>query len=102
MNRTEKIFLLVILITLPLLAFKSIRLDGYEPAPEEASVVVRFEEHVAERYDHLLYDYHLLTIRLIGLETLQLDGREQAVAKYRKYLVGIFPFFDVYIKEEAL
>lgn len=102
MKKTEKIFLFVILVTLPILAYKSIRLDGYQAAPEEEAIVARFEEHAADRYDHLLYDYHLLTVRLIDLRTLRFEDGDQAVAKYRKYFLGIFPYFDVYIKEEAL
>ena len=99
MTRVEKTFLLVILLTLPLLAIKSLALDGYEALPSEEGVVALFEERVAERYDHVLYDLGILQIKMIDLTILTMDERPQWVAKYRKYLLGIFPFFDVYMKE---
>lgn len=103
LNKREKLLLILVIVFGIILMGKSLT-EGYKPTSETPASEVAFEKWALEeadtQYDGTLYQKGVLSIKLISIKERNQEGEDYYIAKFRKYLLNVIPFSDVYIKEE--
>lgn len=103
LNSRERLLLIMIIIVGTVLVGKSL-IEGYKlndsVSQGERSFYEWVEKKQEDEYSEGLYKTGIFTIKLISIKERSQDEGEFYVAKLRKYVLGIIPFSDVYIKEE--
>lgn len=108
MKQRDKKLLLILVILLVGLIFKSTMLDEYIPINDmESNFKENVEKEIGKKYNNILYSNKILFIRIIDISEMSendktvkdsdgnsiiLDGIYKA--KIRKYILGFLPFSD--------
>jgi len=110
-DKREKAYIVALVILVVILFVKSFWIDGYEPKNEEEVVFKAYIENVLEeRFDHPLYNNHILTYKIVGIgkvseteariiehydpvkkEEVSYELRGSYKTQVRKYLLGLLP-----------
>lgn len=102
LNSRERLLLILIVIVGVVLVGKSL-LEGYSLSDSASEGERSFYEWVGEKqtqeYSEGLYKSGVVSIKLISIKERSQEEGDFYVAKLRKYLFGVIPFSDVYIKE---
>lgn len=98
MKHKERILVVVTIIVLIILGYKSFVLDPVDTndAKEEA-IVVEMQEVLEERHSNTLYKIGIMKFRITDVK---IDGEDEFTGRYRKYLLGIVPFGDSYFSSD--
>lgn len=97
MNKREKVYLLVIIIALSILTFKSLVLDDLDNLTEnEAAIVEKVYVALDKEYDGFLYDYSILSVKIIKIQ----KEEENHALTVRKYLLKVLPIYQYKIRTE--
>ncbi len=102
MSRRERGYVIAVVVLLVVLVIKSLVFD---PVKLEEASELRFESWVEqkldEKYDNFLFDYNLVVHRLVSVKEKKEEEEELLyVGKVRRYLLGVVPFSEQYIKEK--
>lgn len=108
MSKKDKVLIGALILLVVLLCFKSLVLDTYHAKNDgEADFLSKIEKIVDERYSGGLYDYKIISAKVIKVS--EMSERERTVigedgeeiiatgvykAKIRKYILGILPFSE--------
>lgn len=103
LNKREKLLVILVIVFGIVLIGKSLT-EGYKPTAETTASELAFEKWALEeadtQYDGTLYQKGILSIKMISIKERTQEGKVYYVSKFRKYLLNVIPFSDVYIKEE--
>lgn len=103
LNSRERLYLIMIIVFGIVLVGKSL-IEGYSMPEDITASEKLFYEWVVEQeeteYSSGLYESGVFTIKLLSIKERSQEEGDFYVAKLRKYVLGIVPFSDVYIKEE--
>ncbi|SKC87608.1 hypothetical protein [Maledivibacter halophilus] len=112
MNKREKSYLVVILLLIGALTFKSFYLDEYNPVTKDEKLFKEYAENLAdEKYKGFLMDKKLASFRIVSIKKLDDEGisiieikngnnsnykeiqiKGKYRAKIRKYLFHFLPY----------
>jgi len=112
-TKRDKFFVVGMLVLLLILCVKSLWIDNYTPKNDsEEAFYNKVENIIDERYTGWLYDYHLVTPKIVKVSEMSdtekkykdLEGNIQTTegvykAKIRKYILWILPFSEERILE---
>lgn len=102
MSKRERVYAVLVLVCIAVLAVKSFVLDPYAPTePGEIAFSGWVAEQEAEVYDGVLFNAHILVDRIVDIGVQEEEGQAVYVAKIRRYLVGVLPYKEMYIKEDV-
>lgn len=102
MSKRERMYAVLVLVCIAVLAVKSLVVDPYVPAdPGEIAFSGWVEEQQGEVYDGVLFNTHILVDRIVNIGVKEEDDQTLYVAKIRRYLVGVLPYKEMYIKEDV-
>ena len=113
MTKRDKLFVVGMLVLLLILCVKSLWIDNYTPKNDlEEAFYTKVENIIDERYTGWLYDYHLVTPKIVKISEMSegdksykdLEGNIKTTegvykAKVRKYILWILPFSEERILE---
>jgi hypothetical protein len=103
LNAREKRLVIILIVALILLIVKS-SYEGYDG--EEGSSEYNFYKWTVEKVDNeyngFVYDKGIVRLKVVSIKTITRDDGDYYVAKVRKYIVGLFPFSDIFIKDKVL
>ncbi len=101
MNKREKIYSIGIAVLLVVLVVKSFVLDPYTPqGASEESFYQWTTNQMATEYDSVLFTSNVLVNRIVDIGEKEEEGVTLYVAKIRRYVAGVLPYKEVYIKED--
>jgi len=112
-TKRDKLFVVGMLVLLLILCVKSLWIDNYTPKNDlEEAFYTKVENIIDERYTGWLYDYHLVTPKIVKISEMSegdksykdLEGNIKTTegvykAKVRKYILWILPFSEERILE---
>lgn len=102
MNRREKGYTIAVVVLILVLAIKSFVLDPVKlEDPSEIVFAGWVNEKLEEEYDGFLYDNGIVVHRLVSVKIKTENDEELYVGKVRRYLLGVLPMSEQYIKENV-
>jgi len=101
-NSREKRLITILIFSLLLLVIKS-GYEGYkgEEDSSEYSFYKWTVEKINREYDGFLYEKGLVKLKVISIKIIERDDGKYYVSKVRKYILGLFPFSDIFIKDKV-
>jgi len=70
--------------------------------PQEVKFGAWVESELISEYDNVLFNSGFVKHRLVSVKQKEEEGDQLYVGKVRRYLFGVIPFSEMYIKEKTL
>jgi len=101
MSRRERVYVIAVIVLLVVLVVKSLVFDPVNlEEPQKIEFAMWVETKLDEKYDHFIFDYNIVVHRLVSVKQKEEEGEMLYVGKVRRYLLGVVPFSEQYIKEK--
>lgn len=102
MNRRERGYIIAGVVLLIVLVIKSLVFDPVSLSdPSEVKFAEWVETRLDEEYSGVLFDSRIVVHRLVSVKTREEAGETLYVGKVRRYLLGVVPISEKYIKEKV-
>jgi len=102
MNRRERGYLIAVIALVVILVVKSFVLDPVKlEDPSEIKFATWVENKVENEFDGFIYENNIFVHRLVSVKTKTEDEDVLYVGRVRRYLFGILPMSEQYIKEKT-